>query len=245
MVTVVRIEGSTPRHLGARMLYRADGATAGTVGGGALERAALDEARAALASGAPRTLSYRLKKDLDMACGGSAELFVEPLLPPERLYLFGGGHVNLEVARLAVRLGFAVTVIDERMEFVSAKRFPAAAGLVPTFDPAGWTDLVFDERTFCVVATHGHGIDFAVVRELMTMAPGPRFIGMIGSKIKRRKVETQLVEAGVPRDRLDELHTPVGLPIGAETPEEIALSITAELVQVRRRPGASGGTEES
>jgi xanthine dehydrogenase accessory factor len=242
MVTVIRVEGSAPRHLGARMLCRADGKTAGTVGGGALEQAAVDEARAVLASGTPRVLSYRLKQDLGMACGGNAELYVEPLLPPERLYLFGGGHIGLEVARTATRLGFAVTVIDERMEFAAATRFPVAVALVQTYDPAEWTDLVFDERTFCVVATHGHGIDFAVVQALMTMDPGPRYVGMIGSATKRRKVERQLAEAGVTGDRIAELRTPMGIAIGAETPEEIALSITAELVQVRR---AAANTKRS
>ena len=172
MVTVVSVKGSAPRHLGARMLLRGDGQTAGTVGGGALEHEALQQARAALAGGPPCVVSYDLSRDLGMACGGSAELFVEPLLPPERLYIFGGGHIGLEVAHQAQRLGFAVTIIDERPEYACARRFPGAAAVVQTYDPGGWDGLVFDDRTYCVVATHGHGTDFGVVRALMTLEPG-------------------------------------------------------------------------
>lgn len=236
LATVVRTEGSVPRQAGARMLVRADGSTAGTVGGGALERAVVEEARRALAEGAQRVLSYKLAPDLGMACGGGAEVLVELLLPPERLYLFGGGHIGLALFGLARQLGFAVAVIDDRPEFVAPDRFAGAAALVPSYEPAAWGGLAFDGRTYCVVATAGHGTDFEVVRALLQMEPGPRYVGMIGSKTKRRSVERQLAESGVAAERIAELHTPMGLSIGAETPEEIAVSIAAELVQIRRTP---------
>lgn len=235
LATVVKVEGSAPRHLGARMLVSADGASVGTVGGGALEQQVITEARAALEAGEPRLLSYRLKADLGMACGGSAAVYVEPMLPPERLFIFGGGHVGKALSNIATGLGFAVTVVDERAEFAAPGRFPGARGWpVQSYDPGDWGELGVDARSYCVVATHGHGTDFTVVRALMALDPAPRYVGMIGSRTKRRTVEKQLREDGVPEARLPELHTPMGLSIGAETPAEIAVSIAAELVQVRR-----------
>jgi xanthine dehydrogenase accessory factor len=236
LATVVRTEGSVPRQAGARMLVRADGSTVGTVGGGSLERAVVEQAQRAMTEGAQRALSYKLASDLGMACGGGAEVLVELLLPPERLYLFGGGHVGLALFGVARQLGFAVTVIDARPEFVSPDRFPGAAGFVSSYDPAAWGDLTFDRRTYCVVATADHRTDFEVVRALFEIEPGPRYIGMIGSKTKRRSAERQLAESGVAAQRIAELRTPMGLSIGAETPEEIAVSIAAELVQTRRTP---------
>lgn len=234
LATVMEVKGSAPRHSGARMLVRADGATCGTIGGGSLERAVTREAQAVLGEGRPRMLSYRLKADLGMACGGSAEVYVEPMLPPEPLFIFGGGHVGQALAPVAAGLGFAVTVIDERTEFADPVRFPGAgARRVQSYDPADWSDLAIDGRSYCVVATHGHGSDFQVVRALMARDPRPRYVGMVGSQTKRRTAEKQLLGDGVPEQRLAELHTPMGLSIGAETPAEIAVSVAAELVQVR------------
>jgi len=239
LAAVVRVSGSAPRHVGARMLVGADARTFGTVGGGALEQAVTTEARSALEAGEPRLLSYSLKGDLGMACGGSADVYVEPMLPPERLYLFGGGHIGQALAPLAAAMGFAVTVIDERSEFAREQRFPGAQ-LVHSYDQAKWSALTFDQRTYCVVATHGHGTDMAVVRALMAREPGPHYLGMIGSKTKRRTVERQLAEDGIVAGRIARLHTPMGLGIGAETPAEIAVSIAAELIQIRRNREEKG-----
>jgi len=233
LATVVRTAGSAPRHQGARMLVRQDGTVAGTVGGGALELAVSQAAQEVIASGVPQLLSYKLKTDLGMTCGGAADVFVEPLLPGERLYLFGAGHIGLALAPLAARLGFSVTVIDERPELASPERFPQAAQLVHSFAPERWADLPIGETSYCVVVSPGHKIDTEIVAALLRRNPC-RYVGMIGSVRKRRAVEEALRQAGIPEERLAVLHTPIGEPIGAETPEEIAVSIAAELVRARR-----------
>jgi len=237
LCTVVRVEGSVPRRPGARLIVRQDGTAAGTVGGGALELEVTREARALIARGEPRLLSFKLKPDLGMLCGGAAEVFVEPMQPPDRLYLFGAGHIGQALAPMAARVGFAVTVVDGRPELASRERFPEASAFVHGFEAEQWGSLPFDEeRTYCVVVSPGHAIDFAVAREVLRRPT--RFVGMIGSAKKRQATDASLREAGISAERIATLHSPIGEPIGAETPEEIAVSILAELVRVRRSRGA-------
>lgn len=233
LCTVTRVEGAAPRHAGARLLVHADGSAVGTVGGGALELEVTRAARAALASGEPRLLSFKLKPDLGMLCGGLAEVFIEPLQPPDRLYIFGAGHVGQALAPVAARTGFAVSVIDERAELASRERFPDAVEIVHSFSSSAWGGLRFEgEHTYCVVVSPSHRIDFEITTELLRRPA--RYVGMIGSRRKRRAIEETLREAGIPSERIAELRSPVGEPIGAETPAEIAVSIVAELVRVRR-----------
>jgi xanthine dehydrogenase accessory factor len=231
LVTVVETHGSAPRHAGAKMLVGADQTSVGTVGGGALERAALEAATTAINGGEPTLIPYKLKPDLGMACGGAATIFVEPLLPASRLYLFGAGHVGAALCPMAAATGFSVTVIDERPGFASQERLPSAAALLHSYDPASWAGLRFDDQTYCVVVTHGHATDTEVVAALL--AREQRYLGMIGSTRKRSALEQTLSERGLDPQRLAALHTPIGLSIGAETPAEIAVSILAELVQAR------------
>ena len=231
LATMVQAEGSVPRATGAKMLVLQGGVSRGTIGGGALEAAVLDACEEALRTGEPRLLSYDLRPDLGMMCGGRARVFIEPQGVASRLYLFGAGHVCKAVHELAAGLGFLVTVIDDRSHLASEERFPGCARLVHSYDGGHWDGLVFDQDTYCVVATAGHPTDTRVVTELFQHQP--RYIGMIGSLTKRRAVERKLLEQGIPRQRLATMHTPMGLSIGAETPEEIAVSIAAELIKVR------------
>jgi len=236
LCTVVRVRGAAPRRPGARLVVRGDGASAGTVGGGALELEVTRQAREVLAAGEPRLLSFDLEPDLHMLCGGQAEVFIEPMQPPDRLYLFGAGHIGQALAPMAARLGFAVTVIDDRPAMASPERFPEASGFVGSFAATEWSSLPFDlERTYCVVVSPSHAIDFEVARELLRRPS--HYVGMIGSRKKRRATEESLRAAGINVDRIADLHSPIGEPIGAETPEEIAVSILAELVRVRRLRG--------
>jgi len=230
--TMVQVEGSAPRDTGAKMLVLQDGSTVGTIGGGALEAAVEKASAEALSTGEPRLLSYDLRPDLGMMCGGRARVFLEPHGETSRLYLFGAGHVGHALFRLAAELGFRITVVDDRPLLASEERFPGAARLVHSYDAGDWDGLVFDQNTYCVVATAGHATDTVVVTHLFEHEP--RYIGMIGSATKRRTVERKLTELGVPKERMETMHTPMGLPIGAETPEEIAVSIAAELIQERR-----------
>lgn len=234
LAVLVKVEGSTPRHVGTKMLVLQDGQAVGTIGGGALEAAVIKEAEQALAQGKPRLLSYDLRPDLGMMCGGRAMVYLEPQGTPPRLFIFGAGHIALALYPLAVDLGFQVTIVDERLELANEQRFPGAAALVHSFDPAQWEPLdIQGEHTYCVVASAEHKVDTEVVAALVERPLA--YLGMIGSRNKRRKLERELAGRGVPDEKVAAVRSPMGLPILAETPLEIAVSIVAELIQTRRR----------
>lgn len=234
LAVLVKVEGSAPRHVGAKMLVLHNGRTVGTVGGGALEGAVIKEADQALALGEPRLISYDLRPDLGMMCGGRTMVYLEPYGAPPRLFIFGAGHIGLALCQLTVDLGFRVTVVDERKELASEGRFPGAAALVHSFDAEQWKELdIQGEQTYCVVASAEHGVDTAVVAALVERPLA--YLGMIGSNTKRRNLERELKARGVAEDKISEVRTPMGLPILAETPMEIAVSIAAELVKTRRQ----------
>lgn len=240
VLTVIEVRGSTPREVGTKMLLRADGSTVGTIGGGALEAAALADAREALASGQSRVTDYSLlgqsQGDLGV-CGGEARVFIEVLHPKPTLLVIGAGHVGQPLAELGHLLGFRTVVADDRPEFACRERFPHADELV-----VGRLERIGDrvpitQHTFVVIATRGHEHDETALRQVIGTPAG--YIGMIGSRRKVRSVFDRLLADGVPRERLAAVYAPVGLRTGAQTPAEIALSILAEIVAVRH-----GGTGE-
>jgi xanthine dehydrogenase accessory factor len=230
LVTVVGTKGSAPREAGARMLVRADGSIVGTVGGGAVEHEVMKRALAAIEQGVPQRYAPHLGEDLGMACGGSMDLFIEPLIRPPQLVMFGAGHVAREVAPVAQRLGFQVTVVDARPEQATAERFPVCRLLVePPRDHAASMPCTLD--TWVLIVTHGHAQDLEVLRALVG-----RPLAWIGAIASRRKIGTffaTLREEGVPEEALEAVSSPVGLDIGAQTPAEIAVSVAAEWIRVR------------
>ncbi len=237
--TIVKATGSTPRAVGARMLVPEEGETLFTLGGGAFEAEVIADARQALRDGAPLLKSYDLadrgRDGEGQECGGTVTVFIEPLAAAEKLWIFGGGHVGRALAAASRGLGYDVTVFDDRDDHADPARLPGARRAVRT-DPS-YTDNVPapDARTCCVVVTRSHRTDRAALRTALSGAA--RWVGMIGSARKRLAVYKELRdEDGVPQALLDAVECPVGLPIGAETPEEIAISILARLVQVRRTP---------
>ncbi len=243
LATVVNSRGFTPRKPGAHMLVADDGATAGTIGGGAIEQLVLDEARAVLAHGGTRLLQKHLTTELGMCCGGAMSVFLEVVEPAPRLLVFGAGYIGQALSAMACACGFRVTVVDERAEWAQAERFPGArvcAEEPESFlrrEPPGPGD-------YAVVVTHDHALDHRIVEALLPLPL--RFHGMVGSVPKQRKFALRLKARGFHPEQIARLRTPLGLPIGAATPEEIAVSIMAELVQVRRqaataasRPGPS------
>lgn len=246
LATVVDVTGSAPQVPGAKLVVLADGRAAGTVGGGAFERRVLEEARALAAGDGPvsRLVTLNLTRDLGMCCGGEMRVFLEKILGPERLVLFGGGHIGRALCQAAAAAGFEVTVVDEREEWAVPARFPAAREVVCEEPEAALARLRIDEATYCVVATHSHPLDQAVITALL--ATPARFLGMVGSRTKRGKFLARLQARGLPEETLARLRTPLGLEIGAVTPEEIAVSILAELVAVRRGalPGGGGARPE-
>ena len=236
LATVVRVSGSTPQRAGARLLWREDGTTLGTVGGGAIESAVLEALQRALRAGEPELLIRDLAHDLGMCCGGRMEIFVEPILPAPRLWLLGAGHVAKPTAVLARSVGFEVHVIDDREELNTAERFPDCARVLG--DPsAELRKAALGDADWVLIMTHDHQLDEAALHA--AAGQSAQYVGLVGSK---RKV-FRLVERVRARRNgdfpLDRVFAPVGLDIGAVSPEEIAVSIVAELVALRHgRPAA-------
>ena len=239
LVTVVESAGSAPRSAGARMLVFGDGSIEGTVGGGALERHARELATTALGGGEPCLVRLDLGADLGMACGGRVELFVEPLAAAPCLLLFGAGHIGLALAQLAQAIGFRTIVVDDRPEYAARERFASAHQIVTSFAPAALAALPSGDDCYAVVATYSHENDFRIGSALLSRPY--RFVGMVASRRKAVEFRQRWAAAGLPQPAIDQLQAPIGVAIAAETPEEIALSIMAELVRVRRqrpRPAA-------
>jgi xanthine dehydrogenase accessory factor len=231
LVTVTAARGSTPRKAGARMLVFADGSAEGTIGGGKVEHQVRGLCAEVLASREARAVSYDLGDDLGMSCGGSMSFFLEPILTDPPLIIFGCGHVGTALCRLAKTLGFSIVAVDDLVQNANPTRLPEATRIVNTYDPAGLADLPFGPETFVVIVTREHRYDQQLLE--LCLAHETRYVGVIGS---RRKAETQrqrLMEKGL-ADAIARVHCPIGLDIGAETPEEIAVSIAAELIAVRR-----------
>lgn len=236
LATVIAASGSTPQQPGARLLLREDGSRVGTVGGGAFEHAVIGHLETALADGRPRVVALDLARDLGMCCGGRMEVFVERIEGRARLILFGAGHVAKAVADLAPGLGFSVTVVDEREELNDEERFPGAERiLAEPRDARERLGVTADD--WLLVLTHDHRLD---EEALDTYARGPHaYLGMIGSRRKVLRI-LQRIEARAGLPPLDRVYAPVGLDLGAVTPEEIAVSIAAELIAVRRGRGSQG-----
>lgn len=236
LVTVVATEGSTPQKAGARMLVRADGSQVGTIGGGCVEAEMSRRARQVLASRRPQLAGYDLTPEQagedGLVCGGRMQVFIEPIEGQPTLCLFGAGHVAQPLAHLAHLAGFRVEVLDDRPRFANAQRFPEAERVVVDDFTAGAAQLTLGPNTYAVVVTRGHKGDAEALRSVL--GRGLRYVGLLGSRPKMVHVFQALVEQGLRLEELEQVHTPVGLDIGAQTPEEIAVSILAEMIAVRR-----------
>jgi xanthine dehydrogenase accessory factor len=244
LVTVVSTEGSTPQRAGAKMVVFGDGRLVGTIGGGCVEAEMARCAWRVMETRLPETASYDLTPDEagedGLICGGRMRVFIEPIEGAPTLCLFGAGHVAQPLAEMARRVGFRVEVADDRVKFANAERFPGARIVVAeTFSDAA-RQMTLGPNTYAVVVTRGHKGDAEALESVL--GKGLRFVGMIGSKAKVVRVLSALHEKGARREDLAEVHSPVGLKIGATSPEEIAVSILAEMIAVRRGadPNAAG-----
>lgn len=231
MALVTAVRGHAPQVVGARLLLLDDGRLIGTIGGGRVEHVVLEHARAAAATGRAELFTFNLQAELGMCCGGQMEVFIEPVDAPPRLLIFGAGHVAQPTAALAARTGFGVTVVDERPDWNSPERFPDAERLVePHGDVLARTPL--SPRDFVVISTHNHDHDREILgRALLTEAA---YVGMIGSTQKVKKAARALRIAGLDDATIARARAPIGLDISAETPDELAVSIVAELIRHRR-----------
>lgn len=242
MVTVVGAHGSTPQRPGARMLVLADGSVHGTIGGGCVEAEMMRRARLAIENGRPILTTYDLTPEQageeGLVCGGRMEVFIEPLEAQPDLAILGAGHVARPLCTLAALAGFRVSVLDDRESYATEARFPEAARvLVAPFESAAEA-LRLTPRSFVLVVTRGHRGDATAIASCLPRRP--RFLGLLGSRAKMVHVLTDLAERGFSSDDLARVETPVGVEIGAETPEEIAVSIVARMIAVRRGVGADG-----
>ncbi|HET7226917.1 MAG TPA: xanthine dehydrogenase accessory protein XdhC [Candidatus Eisenbacteria bacterium] len=233
-VSVVHAHGFTPQKGGAHMLVDEHGATAGTVGGGAIEAEALAAAHRMLQhapAGASELLKRHLTQELGMCCGGEMTLHLERMEPAPRLVVFGAGYIARPLVAMARTCGFETTVVDARGEWLTPARFPGAT-LVLRDPEHAFGELALSPRDFVVVVTHDHALDQRLIQALL--ARPPAFLGMVGSVAKQRKFALRLKARGFDDAAIARMRTPLGLAIGAATPEEIAVSIMGELIAARR-----------
>ena len=236
VATIVNVRGSIPSFKTAKMLVRDDGSIVGTIGGGCVEAEVWQAAREVMETERPRSLNFDLNKDpkndTGLVCGGTLEIFIEPILPPAELFIFGAGHVATSVYRVARIVGFDVTIVDDRENYANRERFPEAQQvLAEDFDTA-MAQIEPGEASYIVIATRGHRDDMRVLR--WAVQTPARYVGMIGSKRKTATIFKELRAEGLAAELFERVHAPIGLDIGALTPEEIAISIMAELIAKRR-----------
>ena len=240
LCTVVSSKGSTPRNVGSKMLVYPDERIEGTVGGGEMESRVIEEALTALEAGKPRTLKYAMadpSRGDPGVCGGTVEIYVEPVLPAATLVVVGCGHVGQAVASLAKWLDYRVVASDDRLEYCTPEAMPDADEYLPGPLAQLPDEIKINRHTHLVLTTRNVMIDVGGLPALLDTPAA--YIGVIGSKRRWRTTREKLVEAGVPANKLDRVVSPMGLEINAETPEEIAVSIMAEIIMLRR--GGDGG----
>jgi xanthine dehydrogenase accessory factor len=239
LATVIRTRGSVPRHAGSKMLIFPDGSIEGTIGGGEMESRVIQESIQALADGQTRVLQYSFndpEKGDPGVCGGEMEVFVEPLQPRPSMIVIGAGHVGQAVAHLARWLGFRLVVSDDREDFATPAVIPDADEYLTCSLEELPGKIVIDEQTYVVLLTRGVTVDIAGLPALVE-TPAP-YIGVIGSRRRWEVTVKELREMGIEEDRIARVTSPIGLELGAETPEEIAISIMAEIIMLQK--GGSG-----
>jgi xanthine dehydrogenase accessory factor len=239
LATIVQCLGSSPQKEGAKMLVRDDSTIMGTLGGGCLEAEVIQASRIAMRDGSPATIPFELtERSGDLVCGGKVLVFIEPIVPEPRLVILGAGHVGRALAKVAKFSGYRVIVADDRAEYANREWIADADEIVVRSFEGIFRDLPVDRNTYIVIATRGHAHDIEALKgALVTEA---RYIGLLGSRRKRAVIFRTLGDEGFSKEMLDCVVTPVGLPIGSITPEEIAISIVAQVIQYRRGHALSG-----
>lgn len=233
---VVRSQGSTPRHTGSKMLVYPNGTIVGTVGGGEMENRVIQAALEAIKDGSPRLLEYSMadpQRGDPGVCGGQLEVYVEPVLPKPTLVVIGSGHVGKAVVHLAKWLGFYVVVNDDRPDFATPEFAPGADLYLPCPMAELPAQLEITPWTYLVLTTRGVNVDILGLPVLLDSPAA--YIGVIGSQRRWTTARKQMVEMGVAEEKLKAVHSPMGLELNAETPEEIAVSIMAEVLMLRNR----------
>ncbi|HVY91088.1 MAG TPA: XdhC/CoxI family protein [Bryobacteraceae bacterium] len=238
LATIVQVRGSIPGFQSSKLLVREDGSMLGTIGGGCVEAEVWNAAREVMETGKPRNMSFSLGQDAaydnGLICGGQLDVFVECIAPQPAALIFGGGHISKSLAKALDLAGFRVSVIDNRETYANRDRFPEAAEVHAAEYEDVFPQLAVTESTYMVIVTRGHRDDMRVLRWAVTT--NARYIAMIGSKRKTISVVKELEKEGIARAAFEKVSAPMGLEIGAVTPEEIAISVAAEMIAVRRIP---------
>jgi len=238
VATIVQVNGSIPSFESAKILVREDGSFMGTVGGGCVEAEVWNAAREVIETEKPRHLSFSLGQDAaydeGLICGGQLNIFVEPVIPQPRAFIFGGGHVSKGISKIATLAGFSTSIIDNREAFANAERFPEAEATYAEEYEDVFGKLPVNSSSYIIIVTRGHRDDMRVLRWAVNTPA--KYIAMIGSKRKTISVVHELEKEGFPREAFEKVFAPMGLEIGAELPEEIAISVVAEMIAVRRAP---------
>ena len=233
IATVIERQGSAPSTPGQKLVIGADGTAVGSVGGGAVEREAIERMQTLLAQGGSQPVLdwYALAADLSMACGGRVQLLFEPMPAATPALLIGAGHIGFALCQLLPRLGFRVVITDSRPGAADPDRFQGVPGVVVR---SGHPDAVASDIPVSapvVAATHAHALDEAAV--VWAVERGHAYVGCIGSKGKAHKIREALTRQGLPKERILAVRMPIGVAIGGRSPEEIAVSIAAELIAWR------------
>ena len=232
---VVRTGGSAPRDPGAKMLVYPDGRICGTIGGGRIEKTVIDDALVAMKTGAPVLLQYDLLKQLGMSCGGSMDIYIEPVMSKNKLYIFGAGHTGIALAKIAVAFDFDITVIDDRKEYINDLVISGISKLNGSFNEVLPTLLV-DNNTYIAIMTYSHECDRQILSYFINKHWA--YLGMMGSLRKVALTKKMLLQEGFASSKeLENVDMPMGIEIGADGPEEIAISLMAKLLSVKNKTG--------
>jgi xanthine dehydrogenase accessory factor len=238
LATIVQVRGSIPSYQSAKLLVREDGSMTGTIGGGCVEAEVWNAARDVIETEKPRHLSFNLGQDAaydnGLICGGQLDVFVEPVIPPPRAIVFGAGHISKALAQVAGLAGFSTVVVDDRESFANRDRFPDVDEVIAGEYEEVFPRLDVTEICYLIIVTRGHRDDMRVLR--WAVSTPARYIAMIGSKRKVISVIKELEKEGIARQDLERIYAPMGLDIGAISPEEIAISVAAEMIAIRRKP---------
>lgn len=236
LATIVEVNGSIPSYESAKILVREDGSFIGTIGGGCVEAEVWNAAREVIETEKPRHLAFNLGQDAaydnGLICGGQLNVFIEAIVPQPHAIIFGAGHISKSLAKVTGMAGFAVTVIDNRESFANRERFPDVEEVISEEYEEVFPKLNINSSSYIVIVTRGHRDDMRVLRWAITTEA--RYISMIGSRRKVIAVVREFEKEGLPRESFERIHAPMGLEIGAITPEEISVSVAAEMIAVRR-----------
>jgi len=240
LATIVEVNGSIPSYESAKLLVREDGSMIGTIGGGCVEAEVWNAAREVMQAEKPRLLNFSLGQDAaydnGLICGGQLNVFVEPVVPQPQVFIFGAGHISKSLSKVANLAGFASVIVDNREAFANRERFPDAGGIYAEEYEDVFPKLPIRDTSYCIIVTRGHRDDMRVLR--WAVRTPAKYVAMIGSKRKVIGVVKELEKEGIPREAFERVFAPMGFEIGAITPEEIAISVVAEMIAVRRDAGS-------